>query len=435
MITADCRPNTLLAAGSNARGQLGIGSCEDTHVFAPCTFAGSTSNQLPPQTHRILNLVSGANHTVLLLQRHDGSTDLWGCGDGSKGQLGHELYESSRRDTEPGFVFTQLAMPLHTTCTHRGYTYRLIAAAWETTYIVLSCDTGSDVLISMGGNDFGALGVGGGENGSGSAPNMPRVVNVEALLSNSNKQSVDGQILRIKSLHAGPRHVVVQLQTISAEGMLSSPILVGWGASRHGQLGHKTQAPFSSYPIIIPVDIASDGMVSCALGNQHTVILHESGRVSALGSNKKGQLRVLQSPYIREIECTWNGTYMRVSDGGKDVLWSTGSNAKGQLGRGQASESISEKVAPVQLPAGHIGTIGALACGSEHVLILASGSSERRQGPVVLGWGWNEHGNLGLGSLVDVSSPTRIWSENNAHSSSKVHYIWAGCGTSWLLVS
>ena len=41
-----------------------------------------------------------------------------------------------------------------------GYSFRLISASWETSYGVLSCSDKGDVVISMGSDEFGDLGVG-----------------------------------------------------------------------------------------------------------------------------------------------------------------------------------------------------------------------------------------------------------------------------------
>ena len=52
-------------------------------------------------------------------------------------------------------------------------------------------------------------------------------------------------------------------------------------------------------------------------------------------------------------------------------------------------------------------------------------------------WGWNEHGNLGLGHTEDVQLPLRISMPDADTSASEVKFkgiagVWAGCGTSWI---
>lgn len=435
------RHGILLTAGSNAKGQLGIGSYNDAHTFTPCQFAECKPNQLPKLTSRITHIACGANHTVLLLEHLDGSTTLWGTGDGRGGQFGPEYHPREEPDPAPWTIFHKLVLPLSASNRYAscGYTYKRIAAAWETTYVVLSCPGHSDVLLSMGSNDFGALGVGEGmgRDGDESVPGEPRVVDFDHIFPNDSGHHAAPRTICVQSLHAGPRHVVAQLVMASNDGSssYSQTALVGWGASRHGQLGQNGGVRFVARPTPLPINIHEDPMVSCALGNQHTVVLHESGRISALGSNKQSQIPSFKSQKrICRLRCTWNGTYMQTVDGDKHGLLSTGNNAQGQLGRSCTVESASAVDTTVSLPVDRV--ISSLVCGSEHVLVAMSSSVQ--EGDSVLGWGWNEHGNMGLGSLGNVSIPAQLWPREDIEAYSKypqrVTGIWAGCATSWLLV-
>jgi len=427
-------PSHLLAAGSNARGQLGIGSRDDAHTFTPCVFDGH-GPQIPPNTLRIIGLASGANHTVVLLQFQDGDIQLWGAGDGSKGQLGPECTVETMEDSM--LVFRPLTPPLSELFQKKGLSYkcRLVAAAWETTYIVFSCPGKSDILVSMGGNDFGALGVGVNTNTS----NDPRIINLATVL-NDKAGATRPSTVSVKSIHAGPRHVVAELHMHLTDETSSRRVLVGWGASRHGQLGQKTRTPCIDRPIMIPVDIESDPLHSCALGNEHTVILHQSNRISALGSNRKGQLESLLNlkMYAEEIGCTWSGTYMHGREGNQSILFATGSNTKGQLGRRNTTAAGTDVIGAVELPARPSMDIIKFACGSEHVVVLTTRSEDKSNGVPnsVWGWGWNEHGNLGLGVSEDIPRPTQLWPRDSSTSVGKVVVdVWAACGTSWLAVS
>ena len=79
------------------------------------------------------------------------------------------------------------------------------------------------------------------------------------------------------------------------------------------------------------------------------------------------------------------------------------------------------------------GRVERLVCGSEHVVCLVEreGDVGRRE---VWGWGWNEHGNLGVGHTEDVDAPVRVWPPAGETASAEVVDLWAGCGTSWVLV-
>ena len=433
----------LLTAGSNAKGQLGIGSYDDAPTFTPCQFAECEPNQLPNLTSRVAHVACGANHTVLLLEYLDGSTTLWGTGDGRRGQLGLG-YPREEADPAPWTVFHQLVLPplsIFESYASCGYTYKCIAAAWETTYVVLARPGCSDMLLSMGSNEFGALGVGEGTGASelariaGSPCGEPQVVDFDHVFPVDSGRHTEPRTICVRSLHAGPRHVLAQLVMASADGPSSHSVLVGWGASRHGQLGQHGVIRFVARPTRLPINIDEDPMISCALGNQHTVVLHESGRISALGSNRQGQIPSASSrKCIHRLGCTWNGTYMQTTDGDKLVLLSTGNNAQGQLGRGYTVESTSAVDTTVNLPVDR--AISSFVCGSEHVLAAMSSSSQ--EGNSVVGWGWNEHGNMGLGSLDNIAIPTQLWPREDMEVYNKypqkVIDIWAGCATSWLLV-
>ncbi|KAG1727899.1 hypothetical protein EDB19DRAFT_1748741 [Suillus lakei] len=64
------------------------------------------------------------------------------------------------------------------------------------------------------------------------------------------------------------------------------------------------------------------------------------------------------------------------------------------------------------------------------VVISPSGSSDME----VWGWGWNEHGNLGLGHTDDVLKPIKIWPAGGHALDGRIVQVWAGNGTSWILL-
>lgn len=360
----------LVSAGSNAHGQLANETVEDSHVFSTCIFRDL------PHDCQIVDLCCGANHTLLLIETGEGLRELWGCGDGRAGQLGLDWIEANT-----SFHPVKL--------NHNGYTPKLVSASWETSYVVLSRPGQRDVLLSMGANDFGDLGVGASRSAA-----ADHIVELPC----------DGET--ITALYAGQHHVVVQVDGTQ---------LVGWGLSRHGQLGEPK--PKIAFPRIIPIE---SQIMSVALGAQHTAFLLTSGHVIGLGSNRKEQLHGMDIlSDVRMVGCTWNGTYVVVGD----RIYSTGSHSKGQLGR-----SLTD-LPYVEFPQNH--HLKKLACGTEHVLALfdiVNGD------PEVWGWGWNEHGNLGLGITDDIRLPLKIWPRNSESDFGKAADIWAGSGTSWIYI-
>jgi protein ATS1 len=407
----------LLASGSNARGQLGTNSVDDSHFFQQCSFEGHPPFHLPTQTTRIVDLATGANHTILLLQLSDDADrqqrEIWGCGDGSKGQLGHRFGSHSS-------IFKKLELPLRQAGLG-DYSFKLIGATWETSFVVLSCVGKDDVVISMGSDEYGDLGVGG-------SPTSERVFN----LIDVARLFDGGAALVVDSFTSGQRHVILNLR-LTYNGKSFEQVMVGWGMSRHGQLGSSTQKcpPFYSTPQIIAVSRQLGPITATSLGLQHSVFLHDSGHLTALGSDRKGQSQIVSNTKgAMDVKCTWNGTYCIVQDGSGWSILSSGSNTHGQLGHVGSAERVEfpDTVSTAD-------TSVQIACGSEHVLALIRPVDEHPVAAIptsqVWGWGWNEHGNLGVGNTGDAKFPVRIW-PLGLDNPVDVSGIWAGCGTSWI---
>jgi protein ATS1 len=372
---------------------------------------------LPTGTERVLDVATGANHTLVLLELTENRCEIWGCGDGRKGQLGLN-YQKDMLEGLPPTVFRKISLALGDSGLE-DYFFKYVSATWETSYVVLSCEGKPDIVLSMGSDDYGDLGIGGSKYPLSDF----HIVQFDHLAPTSSRWQV-------RSISSGQRHVLLQLQSDKAS------ILVGWGTSRHGQLGNPSNSPFSSSPRIVSLqsDAPIENVASSSLGIHHTVILYESGQISGLGSNRKGQLHIVKNPgfgRVISIGCTWNGTYVVVEDGGSHTIYSSGSNSHHQLGRETGG---SEPIAIVEFPDSlrSKNTSMEIACGSEHVLALVScRDSECSQ--QVWGWGWNEHGNLGVGHTADVPTPVRLWPASYpAEGVSRIYGIWAGLGTSWI---
>lgn len=387
---------SLLSCGSNAQGQLGNGTLNDRHRFLPCSFANHQVGSLPLGTTTVLSVATGANHTLVLLELSGGEKEIWGCGDGRKGQLGFAYQQSASTTT-----FQKLDLSFELSGKNQ-YSYKLIGATWETSYIVLSCDGGSqDMVLAMGSNDFGDLGAG--------------------TLGGKDKFNIIF-LDDITGMYTGQRHVVLRL---------GASKLIGWGSSRHGQLGNTASKPFTSSPCMISLpSVTEESIRFVSLGMQHTMIVFGSGRLYGLGSNRKHQLDVAiaQPRHVLSLACTWNGTYVAFNDDGIEGKWevlSSGNNSHSQLGRCADEQTVGKVAFPSTLDTQKSAVV--LRSGSEHLLALV-GDCE------VWGWGWNEHGNHGVGHTDDVPLPTKIWPpERFAHNESfRVYGAWGGMGTSWI---
>jgi protein ATS1 len=354
---------------------------------------------------------------------------LWGCGDGSLGQLGPRYTYSVRDAGASTSVLRLLEIPMETL---GGYIYRLIASSWETSYVVLSCPDRNDVLLSMGADDFGNLGVGGSKKPD---RELVHVVNFDRILPPETVRFVVG------SLSAGLHHVIVNLRATLADGS-TRDLTTGWGISRHGQLGKSLMPMHDSTPRVIDLGDNYDPIISLALGSQHSVLMHESGRTSGLGSNKKNQLRGIdEQNNVRALSCTWNGTYIIVKNGGELQILATGSHSKGQLGRiipANPNSPEDTSLDEVQFPfTSSTHRLISMTCGSEHVLALFEVPFPTAAQDVeteVWGWGWNEHGNLGSGTTEDFVLPRKIWPNVALNTQMTAVGIWAGCGTSWIAI-
>ena len=85
------------------------------------------------------------------------------------------------------------------------------------------------------------------------------------------------------------------------------------------------------------------------------------------------------------------------------TLWSWGHNSYGQLGIGIAG-SYQGRSSPVQI--GALTTWSKIAAGQRHSTAIKTDGT-------VWTWGWNEHGQLGLGDTTDRSSPVQVGSLTN----------------------
>ncbi|KAI9104671.1 regulator of chromosome condensation 1/beta-lactamase-inhibitor protein II [Phlyctochytrium arcticum] len=200
----------------------------------------------------------------------------------------------------------------------------------------------------------------------------------------------------------------------------------GFGSNEFGQLGlGMSKYVIFNRPHTVSVPgpfgewdwnaLASLGL-DIAAGEHHTLGLTRSGTIIGMGRNRHGPLLpATPSKEVRvpvevrsadeqqvlwQIACGWSFSVC-ISVNGKLEMWGRDDHHQ------TAGSSLSE--------------VHEVSCGSEHVLCLTTASA-------CLAWGWNEHGNCGVGHCNDVTSPQTV-------VSSGVTKIGCGYGHSLLYIS
>ena len=138
----------------------------------------------------------------------------------------------------------------------------------------------------------------------------------------------------------------------------------------------------------------------CASGYFHTLTLSDDGVVHSFGKNREGQLglgdnyfnsdiqlplSIRDFPRIKKIAC---GAYFSCCIDYEGILWTFGSNNRGQLGIGNTIQShVPQKI--LKIP-----PVLTVACGYEHTLIITDDSN-------LWSCGYNYYGQLCLGNTED----------------------------------
>lgn len=363
---------TLYSAGSNSDGPLGLSHTNDVHrLTAAC--------QPPAAGQAWQCVVTSGLHTLAVTT----AGELYAWGSNSHGQCG--LPASDNADAPANVILTPQLVELPT-----ASRVKHIACGWRHTVIV----TSSDELYVFGDNSSGQLG----------------------LAHTSNTICTPTRLLlplpataHVVSIATGWQHTIC----VTADGCAYS-----WGKNNKGQLGVPVD---TSHKLpYLPTQIAhSDGVKFCKVicGWQFTVLLAETRtEVYATGSNQHGQLCIpptelkhsggqllrIDLPLhagelVLDIKCGWSHCLCLTS---QHRVFAWGRNDKGQCGVVSDDRYITIP-ALVELAADESACSSRIACGSEHSLIATD--------ECLYGCGWNEHGNLALGTDDQlVTSPTLI---------------------------
>ncbi len=194
----------------------------------------------------------------------------------------------------------------------------------------------------------------------------------------------------VTAVAAGMRHSLA---------LLSNGTVVAWGAGASGQLGDNSEAG-SSVPVAVE---ELKGVKAIAAGSNYSLALLENGTVMAWGGNESGQLgdgnfagtelpvAVKGLTGVTAIAAGGEHNLALLSDG-QVMAW--GQNESGQLGNGDAKNSN------VPVAVKDLSGVTAIAAGGEHSLALLSDGT-------VMAWGDDEYGQLG-NSTVEESEHEEI---------------------------
>ncbi len=220
--------------------------------------------------------------------------------------------------------------------------------------------------------------------------------------------------------------------------LLEDGTVMAWGANNAGQLGDGTTADSDT-----PVSVSGlSEVVAVAAGPAHSLALLEDGTVAAWGSNAAGQLGIgtntgpenCKGEFDPEVACSRTpvaisgineaisvaagggqgaeGRSFAVLEDGTVLGW--GENYGGMLGIGSSSgpetchhnswELPCSKV-PAAVPG--LTEVESVVAGWGHNLALLESGK-------VMGWGFNQFGQLGDGTTEDTESPVAVDGLNSA---------------------
>ncbi|TIA70304.1 hypothetical protein E3P77_03360 [Wallemia ichthyophaga] len=310
---------------------------------------------------------TGGNHTLILSNRRVYGAGLNDCNQ--LGLAGHSISTLTKLD------WLSSLYPNHQTTR--------ILASWSTSFFFLESNTLPPLLISVGDSGFGCRGV---ADVASTHPHTP----INLPLHNH------------ALIHANSsfRHIIVILRHLHT----NTYNVFGWGASRKGQLSPANSGkPFLSTPHLLLS--TQTPIFSARTGREHT-ILHSADGLIGWGSNTHGQLSLGAFTRVLDYGCTWRGTV--VYDG--HSLWSVG-----RTGASPNTPTSTPSNTPLLITT--TPSITQLAVGSEHSLFTTSDNT-------VWSFGWNEHGNLGLGHTNDTHKPTATpFTATHLHAGNATSFI------------
>jgi alpha-tubulin suppressor-like RCC1 family protein len=202
-----------------------------------------------------------------------------------------------------------------------------------------------------------------------------------------------GTVTNWVSVSAGSSHSTA----INSDGELWT-----WGYNGHGQLGNATKLD-SQIPIKIPSTTPGATWISVSCGTGYSMAITSVGELWIWGENDKGQLgdgTIEDNPNPKKISGNWvladgatNHSMAINSDG---ELWTWGGGSAGQLG----NASTTDQPFPIKIISPATNWVSFCAGTFCSVAVTADGES--------WAWGYNNVGQLGIGTSGNRNIPTKI---------------------------
>ena len=187
-----------------------------------------------------------------------------------------------------------------------------------------------------------------------------------------------------------------------------------WGYNGQGRLGLGNTTNTSTPTAIPRSSFNNKTIVQIAAGDAHAAALADDGTVFTWGGNGQGPLgdgtttqktspialpaSAFSNKTITKITAGWSHTLALASDG---TVFAWGRGDKGQIGN---NTTTMTNTSPIALSAASFGgktvrTFGTTS-GLNSFIITTDGT--------VYGWGQNTHGELGIGTTADRTTPSAI---------------------------
>ncbi|KAK8480404.1 hypothetical protein V6N13_090347 [Hibiscus sabdariffa] len=347
----------LWSWGAGTDGQLGTVRLQDELLpqllnLPSLSSAGSVSI-----------LACGGAHVVALTS--GGKVLTWGRGN--SGQLGHGDMANNLLTPKPVMAL-------------ESYFITQVSAGWSHSGFV--SDEG--YVFTCGDGSFGQLGH--GDYRSHCSP-----VKVSFFV---NKH--------VEQIACGMRHSLV----LSKES--SGTLLYGFGSGKRGQLAISTDRIKSvntpdgtrGFDGVQIITIAANGDHSAALSADGE--LYTWGRGLGASSDFLSPQHLPSSSKFSKVVLGWNHALV-LSDNGE--VFMLGGNHHGKLSNPEnttLSKHLSGEAAVLERVPGLDGMkVAEIAAGAEHSAVVTEEGAIKT-------WGWGEHGQLGLGSTSDESSPRTV---------------------------